>query len=430
MNQEKKVFFTLVGVVLISMMAGTVSLGAENVTITLWGWDIQPQSVSEQAYIFQIEHPNVKVDAVNMGYRDVQTKVVTSLLAGVGAPDIFFADIVMIGNYIKLGGMLDLTKEMMPLRDYIAETWLEGCTGPEGKIWAFPWDGGIATVFYRKEVFDKAGLKSPDTWDGFIDAGKKLTVDKDGDGEIDQYMLALTKTGGTLAAFYQMFTQSKGIPMTNASGDLLFDSEPCIEVFQWIADLALKHKIAEVVKEMGPAAPGYWDAFKKGRYVCSISGSWAAGFGLKRLGYNPEHEWRVAPWPSWEKGEKTGAIWGGSGAMIPEQTKHPKEAIAFAKFISATRGAQMYIWKKYDKFPVFTPVWDLIYDVSDPFFGGQKTMKIWIDELKATPRMTYGPYWSQIDSGIREILPDMLMGKISAHEALSLAKEKVESLIK
>jgi len=324
MNLKKKVVLAIVGIVAISMMVGAISVGAEKVTVNLWGWDIMAKSAGAQNEFFQIENPNIKINDVTMAFNDVRTKVTTALLAGVGAPEIFFSSGPMTGSYIRLGGIMDLTDELASLREYLAKPWLDNNTGPEGKIWGFPWDAGISTIFYRKEVFDKAGIKDPGawTWDEFIEIGKKLTVDKDGDGEIDQYMLAIASAGGNFTSWYQMFTQSKGLHMTNASGDVLVDDPAIVDVFQWIVDLVLKHKIAEVVVEYGSDAPAYWVAFKEGRYATEVRASWAAGFGLKRLGYNPEHAWRVASWPCWEKGKPTGGIWGGSGMMIPEQTKN------------------------------------------------------------------------------------------------------------
>ena len=48
-------------------------------------------------------------------------------------------------------------------------------------------------IFYNKEIFDAAGINVDDieTWEDYIEAGKKITQDLDGDGEIDVYMTAV-----------------------------------------------------------------------------------------------------------------------------------------------------------------------------------------------------------------------------------------------
>ena len=48
------------------------------------------------------------------------------------------------------------------------------------------------SVFYNKALFEAAGVTEfPETWDEWVDAAKKLTVDQDGDGTPEQYGLAL-----------------------------------------------------------------------------------------------------------------------------------------------------------------------------------------------------------------------------------------------
>ena len=43
-------------------------------------------------------------------------------------------------------------------------------------------------MFYNKDLFEEAGITEvPTTWDELVDVAKKLTLDKDGDGETDQW---------------------------------------------------------------------------------------------------------------------------------------------------------------------------------------------------------------------------------------------------
>ncbi|MFE5337489.1 ABC transporter substrate-binding protein [Isoptericola sp. NPDC056573] len=47
------------------------------------------------------------------------------------------------------------------------------------------------TMFYNKALFAEAGVEVPTTWDEWVAAAEKLTVDSDGDGTPEQYGLAL-----------------------------------------------------------------------------------------------------------------------------------------------------------------------------------------------------------------------------------------------
>ena len=45
-----------------------------------------------------------------------------------------------------------------------------------------------SVMFYNKDMFEEAGItKVPETWEELREAAKKLTQDKNGDGETDQW---------------------------------------------------------------------------------------------------------------------------------------------------------------------------------------------------------------------------------------------------
>ena len=45
-------------------------------------------------------------------------------------------------------------------------------------------------MFYRTDLFEKAGLKPPTTVEEFVRVAKSLTADTNGDGKIDQWGFA------------------------------------------------------------------------------------------------------------------------------------------------------------------------------------------------------------------------------------------------
>jgi len=61
-------------------------------------------------------------------------------------------------------------------------------------VYFLPWTIGTMILGYRADLFKEAGIvdangnpKAPETWDEFLAAAKKLTVDTNGDGKIDRY---------------------------------------------------------------------------------------------------------------------------------------------------------------------------------------------------------------------------------------------------
>ena len=58
----------------------------------------------------------------------------------------------------------------------------------DGKLWTLPFNKSIYVLYYNKEMFRKAGVKPPKTWDEFRTVSKKLTI-RNGDS-IVQYGIA------------------------------------------------------------------------------------------------------------------------------------------------------------------------------------------------------------------------------------------------
>ncbi len=57
----------------------------------------------------------------------------------------------------------------------------------EGKIYGLPFQGIVQILYYRKDLIDEHNLKVPKTMTELMEVAKALTLDLNGDGEIDLY---------------------------------------------------------------------------------------------------------------------------------------------------------------------------------------------------------------------------------------------------
>lgn len=55
------------------------------------------------------------------------------------------------------------------------------------EVYVMPWNVQVLYVYYRPSYFEKAGVEIPTTYEEFLTAIEKLTMDTDGDGKIDVY---------------------------------------------------------------------------------------------------------------------------------------------------------------------------------------------------------------------------------------------------
>jgi multiple sugar transport system substrate-binding protein len=143
-------------------------------------------------------NPNVQVrvtsvaggEALNTYIREVQAR---------GGPDVVQLGFAWVPELqrSKLILPLDEFLKASPLPRPVTDFLATDVTVFDGALYAAPWTADTFAFTYRKDLFDKASLRTfPTTWPGLFDAAKKLTVDKNGDGRTDQYGLCLAAGAG------------------------------------------------------------------------------------------------------------------------------------------------------------------------------------------------------------------------------------------
>ena len=153
--------------------------------ITVWSWNIAAEALDMLVPDFNGKYPDVKVTVANMGHSDVRDKA----LAGCAAGGTDLPDVVTIENSeaevywarfpdcfanLKEFGVDKYRNAFPPFK------WPELTAGDA--TYSLPWDFGPAVMFYRRDLYEKAGVDpaSIKTWDDFLAAGKKILAATDG----------------------------------------------------------------------------------------------------------------------------------------------------------------------------------------------------------------------------------------------------------
>ena len=126
---------------------------------------------------FSKKNPDIKLEWVTLEENVLRQRVTTDIATKGGQ-----YDVLTIGNYevpiwAKQGWLLELNKlgDKYDANDLLPA--IKGGLTVNGKLYASPFYGESAMIMYRKDLFDKAGLKMPEkpTWDFIGDAARKLT---------------------------------------------------------------------------------------------------------------------------------------------------------------------------------------------------------------------------------------------------------------
>lgn len=201
----------------------------------------------------------------------------------------------------------------------------------DSDIWGIPDWALHQEVWYRKDLFEKAGLKVPQSWDELMAAAKTLTVPAPAGGSA-QFGFAVPM-GRSLVApqtYFQFFYAAGGTIFDPKTGEYVFgDQKP-------IAAKALSYMI-DLYKAASPPASIEWSwaeyrtAFVKGQVA--MTNEWGAVVQMATE-QNPDivKNFAVFPLPAPESGKKPAASLGGGyyylvGKSAPEKVAASKKLL-------------------------------------------------------------------------------------------------------
>ncbi|HEX8047530.1 sugar ABC transporter substrate-binding protein [Rhizobium sp.] len=158
------------------MFAGMAS--AETLTIaTVNNGDmIRMQKLTDD---FKAKNPGIDLQWVTLEENVLRQKVTTDIATKGGQYDVLTIGTYEVPIWSKLGWLAPLDK-LSADKTYDVDDLLpairSGLT-TDSKLYAAPFYGESSMVMYRKDLFDKAGLKMPDapTWTFIADAARKIT---------------------------------------------------------------------------------------------------------------------------------------------------------------------------------------------------------------------------------------------------------------
>jgi multiple sugar transport system substrate-binding protein len=151
--------------------------------ITFWDNNGGPRTDVWKEIIadFEKANPDIEVKYVGVPSDSVQSKYDTAIQGG-GLPDVGGVGTAMLAEVAAQGALepLDSRLETSGLGAKLNAKFLDSvkAAGIDGKTYSVPTSANNGTLWYRTDLFQKAGLDAPTTWSKFYEAAGKLT-DKD-----------------------------------------------------------------------------------------------------------------------------------------------------------------------------------------------------------------------------------------------------------
>jgi ABC-type glycerol-3-phosphate transport system substrate-binding protein len=300
---------------------------AQAVEISFWTnltTAAQANVIQKQINECSAAQPGLTVKFETVPFSAMYTRLITSLRKG-EAPNIMNTIEGAVAFMQAKNGLVPVTDVIDGLgRADFTASYLNA-VAKDNQIWGIPDWALHQEVWYRKDLFDKAGLKVPQSWDELLTAAKTLTQPAAG-GNAALFGFAVPM-GRSLVApqtYFQIFYSAGGTIFDPKTGEYVFgDQKP-------IAAKALTFMI-DLYKAASPPASVEWSwaeyrtAFVKGQVA--MTNEWGAVVQMAAE-QNPEilKSFAVFPFPGPTADKKPAASLGGGYYFLVGKSSAEKVA--------------------------------------------------------------------------------------------------------
>ncbi len=313
------------------------------------------------------ENPDEQIEVTfsTYPYSDMHNKLMMSLQAGSGAPDLCDIEIGQFPNYTGDDCPLyPLTDALAPYEDSLVTSRLDVYSKADGTRIGVPTHVGATVMYWNAEIFDEYGLDytSVVTWDDYTELGRQLKEASNG-----EVYLTSVDTGGTDWLWLAM--AEYGEDWTGGlDGEVNVELESVQKMLemqqQWLDEgIAMISTDGQVDLEAGYAniSAGLIASFPKAMWYMS-----------RFTAYMPEMEGKydITTCPVFEEGQKCSVGIGGTGTVVTEQCSDPELAAKWIAWAKCSEEGQKYIWSVLGFDVCNTEYWyddSFVYDESNVY---------------------------------------------------------------
>ena len=420
---KKKILSTIIcAAMAVSMLVGCGTGGgnakqssdasSKNVTLDFWTIDLKAnfgEFFNELISKYEAENKGVKINWTDIPYADVQSKLVTAVAGGT-APDVVNLNTQMTLTLAGQGALTDLNKEATEEQKsiYIKDLWDSAKIGDS--VYAFPWYASPDIMFYNQDLFKKAGMEVPKTFNEALSMSKEF-YEKTGAYlfQPDEFFNILfeeninvlnqdgsaaafnTKTTADLLAEYKQYTDQGVVPKNNWGS-----WDEALKLFE-SGKLAIVSSSGSSLSRIKDEAP---DIYKTIAVSKPLTGS--TGLSRNQL----------------------------MNLVVPSKSDNQKEAIKFANYITNDEN-QLAFCKKVSIFPSTTKASQDSYFTSDT-----DTLEGQASAMSAAASLTSKDFslgvanQSNIEDAVNKVYQACIVNGDDIQKSLDQGESDVNGLIK
>lgn len=381
--------------------------GGGSNTLTVWAWDktFNIYAMQEAEKIYQKDHPDFKLNIVEVPWADMQTQLATILAAGDTSqlPDVLLMQDFAYKKYVMTYKDLfqDLTGSGIDFSQFSKGKMEESVV--DGKNYGVPFDSGTEIAAYRTDLLEKAGYKASDLTD--IDWNRFLAIGKD----------VLAKTGYSLFSsqagssdLVMQMVQSAGGSIWNQDGSPYFAGNKVLEKSME----TYKDLFASGVMATGNSWDEYIATFTSGKTLGAINGCWI--MATIQSDKDQSGKWTITDMPSLPDvdGATNYSNQGGSSWGVTENCRNKDLAVDFLKQTFAGSTA-LYddLLPSAGVIASWTPAGQSeVYGQPQAFYGGDPVFKKITEYGTKIPAFNRGIYYTEANGALATAVTNICSG--------------------
>lgn len=325
---------------------------AEPTKLTLWTFVQQHADF----YKFMADEWNkanpdqtIELDAQNIPYDDMHTRLLLAFQSGEGAPDLVDIEQSKFPNFMKGDVQLvELNDVVDPEIPNIVKSRVD-IYSKDGKYYGVDMHVGATVMYYNKEIMDKAGVNPDDIklWSDVETYGKTV-VEKTG-------VPFITFEGAGNWSWWPAINQLKS-DQVGPNGEITVDDPRNIQAMTYFKKL-VDEKIAAISPGVGHDTPEYKAFMNAGGAAAVFMPFW---FMNRFTDEMPDLKGKmiIRPMPAWEEGGNRSAGMGGTGLSITKQSKALDISKKFLAYAKLSKEGNIQVWKQLGMDPIRTEVWN------------------------------------------------------------------------
>jgi|UniRef100_UPI0040499B6D arabinosaccharide transport system substrate-binding protein len=340
------------------------------------------------------QHPESEFGITLLNARALERRMLSGFLSGSPVADLIETHLAIVAKAF-LGpvdevGFVDLTERLHRegIYDQINTPSFAPYTS-RGHIFGIPHDVHPVLLSYRADIVEAAGIdvSQIETWEDYFRVMRPLMRDYDSDGRPDRYLMTASETRGDVITMLIL-----------QAGGSLFDQDDRPNFNDPINAEVLARLTTWITgpKQACTDVPAFTAAGHRQRLdgvvIATMTPDWMAGsWKIENPGLSGKL--KLMPLPAWRKGGIRTSVAGGTMIGIAKTSHHIDESWALIKHLYLSPKLAEHMYRTTTIISPVKTLWNQpFYDEPDPFFSGQPTGRMYIDQAPDVPSRPSSPY--------------------------------------